>query len=156
MEQRLAAASPLRRMTPVRGALILAATALALVATPADAQTPDVTLPFTCTDQKVAPARVILTTGHGAPRDEYLVRVHLRLRVCAVRGRAGRLLSQTVAATLLPAEPPDHDPPGVEAEIDQLLAVGVVAAPHLIGGRQIELGDDGLDAGLSASGPHPI
>jgi hypothetical protein len=27
-------------------------------------------------------------TGHGVPGDEYFVRVHLRLRVCAVRGRA--------------------------------------------------------------------
>jgi hypothetical protein len=63
----------MRVMSPGRGALILAATVSAWVATPARAQTPEVTLPSSCTDQVVAPARVILTCGDAGLIAESLV-----------------------------------------------------------------------------------
>jgi hypothetical protein len=34
-------------------------------------------------------------TGHGPPGDDYFVRVHLRLRICAVRGRSEIVVSET-------------------------------------------------------------
>jgi sirohydrochlorin ferrochelatase len=35
-------------------------------------------------------------TGHGPPGDDYFVRVHVRLRVCAVRGRSEVVVNETL------------------------------------------------------------
>src|SRR4051812_40499632 len=52
-------------MVAARGGLALAVIALAFVASAAGAQTPDATLPSSCSDQQVAPPRVILTCADG-------------------------------------------------------------------------------------------
>jgi hypothetical protein len=77
-------------MTPVRGALILALATSAIAATPAIAQKSAAAAEPTIRDMKLR------TTGHGPPGGDYFVRVHVRLRVCAVRGRSQAMLHETL------------------------------------------------------------
>jgi hypothetical protein len=60
----------------------------------------DPTARFPCPKRPHADPRIrgmkMSLTGHGPPGDDYFVRVHVRLRVCAVRGRSEVVVNETL------------------------------------------------------------